>query len=264
MAFRSSLNDSVNFVKKWEKRNNSTLVSSVMHEKPYMPCGWKQWILIAIKNRVTRINFLCHHGLGKRIRGSAFEGSKPPLLNIPLNKTELHHGVKGKEAKKKSSFEHDCDSLIGAGTTDASKTRDDSEHECNSLMGAGTNDARNTECNCDSPVGARTTDTRKDDDIGAGIANIRSLPIIEGKRLTRSELNGRNYIKTTLLISTARIGSPSGRTQKVLNDVCSNISLIDYDLVKECYPDMTIHDDMLVKVNGIGRTRTLGHCKIPI
>ena len=48
-----------------------------------------------------RLNNHCYCRIRKMLKGFAFEDIKPPSQVIPLNQTELHYGVKGKEAKKK-------------------------------------------------------------------------------------------------------------------------------------------------------------------
>ena len=138
---------------------------------------------------------------------------------------ELHHGAKGKEAKKKVDFKfkHECDSLKGTGTIDAWNKGSEDEHKCDSLMGIGTIEAQKEkdECKCDSPMGTRTNAThvdgrRKEYDcdsyMAAGMAETQTAtPIIVAERLTQEEPSGKNYMKTTPLISIAKIGGPLGK-----------------------------------------------------
>jgi len=71
-------------------------------------------------------------------------------------------------------------------------------------------------------------------------------------------------MKSTFLYSFMHIGSPSSPARCMLNDVCCNICLLDFDLFQQRYPGTKINSDISVSVQGIGETRSLGYVHIPI
>ena len=75
---------------------------------------------------------------------------------------------------------------------------------------------------------------------------------------------GRNYINCAPLSSKVRLGSPTDQPCKILNDVCSNISLIDSELLTKRYPNSELDATIKLDVKGIGKAQTMGHVKIPL
>ena len=75
---------------------------------------------------------------------------------------------------------------------------------------------------------------------------------------------GRNYIKCAPLSFKAWLGSPINKLYKILNDVCSNVSVIDSDKLRILYPHIKPNDDVKLEVKGIGKTLTMGYVKIPL
>ena len=50
----------------------------------------------------------------------------------------------------------------------------------------------------------------------------------------------------------------------VLNDVCSNIILMNYNLFKAHYLAVEVQEDTKVDINGIGSVQSLDFARIPI
>ena len=71
-------------------------------------------------------------------------------------------------------------------------------------------------------------------------------------------------MKCCPLTSTGCIGSISAMARNILNDVCSNVSLMDLALFNTCYDHLKMDTSHMVGVHGIGRATTTGHCKAPI
>ncbi|KAF8439650.1 hypothetical protein BGX38DRAFT_1144652 [Terfezia claveryi] len=87
---------------------------------------------------------------------------------------------------------------------------------------------------------------------------------MKGRRILQNSQPGRNYLKTVPLSSSVRIGDPTQSPRRMLNDVCSNISLIDHKTLIENYPNTIINAETRVEIHGIGRSGTIGFCSIPI
>ena len=90
------------------------------------------------------------------------------------------------------------------------------------------------------------------------------LPIFIATQTNPFLGSGRNYMKYTPLSSKATIGTRVEKFQyDVLNDMCSNITLMDIDLFKMNYPEFDIKTNQ-VNIIGISLASTLGHCRVPI
>jgi len=75
---------------------------------------------------------------------------------------------------------------------------------------------------------------------------------------------GQNYLKTLPLSSTGRIGTSDRDPISILNDVCSNITLMDFELFRKKYHDEKIYEEAKVEVNGIGSVHFMSFARIPI
>ncbi|KAF8439658.1 hypothetical protein BGX38DRAFT_1273241 [Terfezia claveryi] len=84
---------------------------------------------------------------------------------------------------------------------------------------------------------------------------------VRSKELTKPR---RNYLKTSPLSSRGHIGSPHSNAIDILNDVCSNVSLIDVDTFRKNYPNVPIDTSHVLNIHGIGVSSSVGHCRIPV
>ncbi|KAI5805615.1 hypothetical protein DFH27DRAFT_651949 [Peziza echinospora] len=75
-------------------------------------------------------------------------------------------------------------------------------------------------------------------------------------------LPDKSFLRTSPLFAFARLGHGMTRV-KALQDVCSNASLIDADLLKELHPEIIPNLDS-VNISGIGSGFTSGFCTIPL
>lgn len=76
--------------------------------------------------------------------------------------------------------------------------------------------------------------------------------------------DGREYMKSTPLSSVARMGSEDGPTMTVLNDTCSNTSLMDRQTFKKFYPHAIINTSVRIDISGIGSAKSIGYSTVPI
>jgi len=93
-----------------------------------------------------------------------------------------------------------------------------------------------------------------------------SCMVYEATRMSPFSTPGCNYLKTLPLSSRGRVGESHDQAEPIgiLNNVCSNITLMDYGLFKARYPRVVIHKEPKVEINGIGSVQSLGFARIPI
>jgi hypothetical protein len=77
--------------------------------------------------------------------------------------------------------------------------------------------------------------------------------------------DGKSYLRCSPLAAKFRLGSASLHEEPVpgLTDVCSNVGLIDKNLLQKHYPDTPIHPTCR-KVSGVGEKTTIGFSVIPL
>lgn len=95
-------------------------------------------------------------------------------------------------------------------------------------------------------------------------AKVLSSIIFCPSRVTEFGHPGRNYLKTSPLSSQEHISSSDSAAITILNDVCSNVSLMDAGVFRSSYPASSIDTSHRLDIRGIGSSSSIGHCRIPI
>lgn len=225
------------------------------------------------------------------------EVAKPPSTVSPHQKVVLHHGSMGKKGKVKTNTQThgEWDLNYKAGMTDYNVmqlTPYDDHGECDLKDESGMTDhdirqqvpdevrtkvkakaqihgewdlnfeAGTTAHNIMQPTLSNDHDECDLED-EAGMTDHGTIIDAE-RKMPHARIAGCNYMKCSPLTSTGHIGSTSRSPQDILNDVCSNVSLMDLILFNERYPNVKIDTTHTIKVDGIGQSATIGHCRIPV
>ena len=189
------------------------------------------------------------------MRGFIPEVVKPSSTKHPPRKEVLHHGAGGKQGKlrdeedeRRKRSESD-ESVAGKRTVD--EGMGDIHDECDlpeetepidHVMGKAMRRMLDgyDECDLDTKTGPSdhilgteecdkcdpTRGTGPSAHIPTPPTILPELPIFEATRNAPPNTEGRNYMRSAPLTSSARMGSCSNLSPQIRNDVCSNISLI--------------------------------------
>jgi len=77
------------------------------------------------------------------------------------------------------------------------------------------------------------------------------------------ERDSKSYLKCTPLASLVKL-SLTGQARRMINDVASNVGIIDEDVFYKNYPMVRVDTSIQIAIQGIGKERTKGWAVIPI
>jgi len=83
-------------------------------------------------------------------------------------------------------------------------------------------------------------------------------------RVTEFGHPAQNYHKTSLLSSQGRIGSYDSTSIPILNNVCSNVSLMEAGTFRSSYPTTPMDVSHPLDIQGIGSFSSAGHAQVQI
>jgi len=100
--------------------------------------------------------------------------------------------------------------------------------------------------------------------IQGGVPTSVATNVFSPPRVTEFGHLGRNYLKTSPLSLQGRIGSYDSASIPILNDVCSNVSLMDAGTFRSNYPTTPIEVSYQLDIRGIGSSFSIGHAQVQI
>src|SRR5262249_26592467 len=117
---------------------------------------------------------------------------------------------------------------------------------------------------CIEPMDFKQKAQDRDAGCNAGFPNRPPAPVTLIPRPCQLKRDVLSYLRTSPLAAKVRLGSATSEPIFGLTDPDSNVGLIDEEVMRTFYPDITIRSDVVNDVQGMGSKKTLGYAIIPI